>query len=154
MPDVLLSVPHFEQSRDGHCLPACMQMVLAFWGDEQTEARLVKQLGTKRYGTPISNAERLRARGYEVTVGSLSRAGLESSLAAGQPVIARVWTAMLAHWDVITSHVAVVVGYDKSGVFLNDPVFSSALQPVVWDAFLAAWAEYDETAVVIAKAHR
>lgn len=152
MPNVLLSVPHFEQSRDGNCLPACVQMVLAFWGDEQTEAALVKQLGTKRYGTPIRNAERLREKGYEVMVGSLTRAGLESHLANGQPVIARVWTAMLDHWDVITSHVVVVVGYDESGVFLNDPAFSAAPLPVVWDAFLAAWAEYNETAVVIAKA--
>jgi hypothetical protein len=45
----------------------------------------------------------------------------------------------------------VVVGYDESVVYLNDPAFASAPQPVVWDAFLAAWAEYDETAVAIAK---
>ena len=151
MPSVLLPVPHFEQSRDGNCLPACVQMVLAFWGDEQTEADLVKLLGTKRYGTPIRNAQRLRQEGYEVIVGSLTRASLESYLASGQPIISRIWTAMLDHWDAITSHVVVVVGYDESSVFLNDPAFSSAPQPVVWDAFLAAWAEFDETAVVIAK---
>jgi ABC-type bacteriocin/lantibiotic exporter with double-glycine peptidase domain len=149
MPNVLLPVPHFEQSRDGNCLPACVQMVLAFWGDQQTEAALVKELGTKEYGTAISNAVRLRDKGYNVTVSSLTRASLESYLANRQPVIARVWTAMLDHWDVITSHVVVVVGYDESGVFLNDSAFDTAPQAVNWDAFLAAWAEYDETAVVI-----
>lgn len=151
MPNVLLSVPHFKQSRDGNCLPACARMVLTFWGDEQTEVALVKQLGTKQYGTPIRNAERLRNQGYEVTVGSLSRATLESHLINGQPVIARVWTAMLDYWEVITSHVVVVVGFDEAVVFVNDPAFSSGPQTVVWDAFLAAWAEYDETAVVITK---
>jgi ABC-type bacteriocin/lantibiotic exporter with double-glycine peptidase domain len=151
MPSVLLSVPHFEQSRDGTCLPACVQMVLSFWGDEQTEAALIKQLGTKRYGTPISNAEKLRDKGYDVTVRSLTRADLESHLADGQPVIVRVWTVMLDYWDSDTSHVVVVVGYDESMVIINDPAFTTAPQMVSWDAFLAAWAEYDETAVVIAK---
>ena len=151
MPNVLLPVPHFEQSRDGNCLPACVQMVLAFWGEKLTEAVLVKQLGTKQYGTPIRNAERLRRRGYDVTVGSLNRADLELHLANEQPVITRVWTAMLDYWDIPTSHVVVVVGYDESTVLLNDPAFSSAPQTVSWDGFLAAWAEYDETAVVIVR---
>jgi ABC-type bacteriocin/lantibiotic exporter with double-glycine peptidase domain len=151
MPSVLLPVPHFEQSSDGNCLPACIQMVLAFLGDEQTEATLARQLGTKTYGTPVRNAERLRDKGYQVTVGSLTRVELEVYLSNALPVITRVWTAMLDYWDVVTSHVLVVVGYDESVVYLNDPAFVSAPQPVAWDAFLAAWAEYDETAVVIAK---
>ena len=149
MPNVLLSVPHFEQSRDGTCLPACVKRVLSFWGDEQTEARLMPQLGTKRYGTPISNAERLRDKGYDVLVGPLTRPELESYLTSGQPVITRVWTTMLDYWDAVTSHVVVVAGYDDAVVFLNDPAFATAPIPVLWDAFWAAWAEYDETAVVI-----
>ena len=149
MPSVLLPVPHFEQSRDGYCLPACVRMVLAFLGDEQTEATFVKQLGTKRYGTPIHNVERLRTRGFLVIIGTMTLAELKSYLDDGQPVIGRVWTAMLDYWDVATSHVVVAVGYDESRVFLNDPAIPASPQPVVWDAFLAAWAEYDETAVVI-----
>lgn len=90
MPSVLLPVPHFEQSRDGRSLPACVQMVLSFWGDQQSEATLARQLGTKQYGTPISNAVRLRDKGYEVTVGSLTRSALESHLANRRPVIVRV----------------------------------------------------------------
>jgi len=127
-------------------------MILSFWGDEQTEVALAKQLGTKRYGTPIANAEKLREKGYDVVVGSLTRASLENYLTHGQPIIARVWTTMLDYWDSVTSHVVVVVGYDETMVFLNDPAFFKAPLTVSWDAFLAAWAEYDETAVVIAKA--
>lgn len=149
MPNVLLPVPHFEQSRDGSCLPACVQMVLSHLGDERTEANLAKSLGTKEYGTPIRNAERLREEGYGVQVGQLTRTELESYLRDGKPVIVRVWTAMLDYWNVTTSHVVVVVGYDEATVFLNDPAFPKAPQRVVWDAFWAAWAEYDETAVII-----
>jgi hypothetical protein len=72
MPSVLLPVPHFEQSRDGYCLPACVRMVLAFFGDEQTEATFVNQLRTKRFGTPIRNIEWLRGRGYSVTIGAMT----------------------------------------------------------------------------------
>ena len=70
----------------------------------------------------------------------------------GLPIIVRVWTAMLDYWPVTTSHVVVVVGYDNTFVFINDPAFAAAPQSVLWDAFLAAWAEYDETAVIIANA--
>lgn len=151
MPNVLLPVPHFEQSRDGSCLPACVQMVLSHLGDERTEANLSQLLGTKAYGTPIRNAARLREDGYDVQVLQITRKDLESILEAGTPVIVRAWTTMLGYWDVTTSHVVVVVGYDDSFVFINDPAFSNAPQQVVCDAFLAAWAEYDETAVIISK---
>ena len=126
-------------------------MILGYLGDERTEADLSKLLGTKEYGTPIRNAERLREDGYDVQVRQLTRTELASYLEAGLPVIVRVWTTMLGYWDIITSHVVVVVGYDDSSVFINDPAFSTAPQQVVWDAFLAAWAEYDETAIVISK---
>lgn len=53
MPNVLLPAPHFRQSRDGYCLPACVRMVLAFWGDLRDEETLTRQLGTKRHGTPM-----------------------------------------------------------------------------------------------------
>ena len=152
MPNVLLPAPHCEQSRDGYCLPACIQMVLAYLGDERTEANLVKFLGTKEYGTPIRHAERLNKDGYTVQIRGSGRRELELFLKEGIPLIVRVWTAMLDYWRITTSHVVVVVGYDDAHVFLNDPAFAAAPQRVHWDAFLAAWAEYDETAVIITSA--
>ncbi len=149
MPTVLLPVPHFEQSRDGACLPACTRMVLAFWDDERTEIALVTQLKSKPFGTPIFNASRLQEWRYQVEIRELDRADLEGSLRQGQPVIARIWTTMLDYWETDTSHVVVVVGFDEGIVYLNDPAFSSGPQTAVWDEFLAAWAEFDETAVLI-----
>ncbi len=67
MRNVLLPVPHFEQSRDGACLPACVRMILAFWGDPRPESQIAAQLGTKPFGTPISNVVRLSAWGYVVS---------------------------------------------------------------------------------------
>ena len=59
MPNVLLPAPHFRQSRDGACLPACVRVVLAYWGDLRDEAGLARQLGTKRHGTPVSAVARV-----------------------------------------------------------------------------------------------
>ena len=149
MPNVLLPAPRFEQSRDGACLPACVRMALAYGGDTREEAEVARLLGTKSYGTPISHVSRLQDWGYEVAVANLSRPKLEALLDAGVPVIARVWTPMLDYWPIDTSHVVLVVGYDEVAVFINDPAFADTTRIVPWDAFLAAWAEFDEMGVVI-----
>lgn len=149
MPTVLLPVPHFEQSRDGACLPACARMVLAYWGDKKSETAVARILESKRFGTPIGNAKKLETWHYRVQIRELNQTDLESYLSHGNPVIARVWTPMLDYWEVETSHVVAVVGYDDTLVYLNDPAYRTAPQRVSWDAFLAGWAEYDETAVLI-----
>ena len=56
---------------------------------------------------------------------------------------------MLDYWDQVTSHVVVVIGCDKQGVVINDPSLPDGGRAISWDVFLAAWAEFDETAVVI-----
>lgn len=64
-------------------------------------------------------------------------------------MIARVWTEMLGYWDIVTSHVVVVTGFDERYVYLNDPGWATFPMPVLWDGFLAAWAEFDETSAII-----
>jgi len=150
MPNALLPVPHFEQSRDGACLPACLRMVLAYWGHHYSETEMAKILGTKDFGTPISNVERIRQYGYQVEMGMITETQLKAHLVAGSPVIARVWTAMLDYWPAeVSSHVVVVVGFDEAYVYLNDPALTKAPQPTGWNSFLAAWAEFDETAIML-----
>ncbi|MBE7469862.1 MAG: hypothetical protein DPW09_20670 [Anaerolineae bacterium] len=38
-----LPIPHRPQLADGYCLPACVQMVLAYWGIERDQAELAVQ---------------------------------------------------------------------------------------------------------------
>jgi len=147
----LLKTPHFKQPQDGMCLPTCVRMVLAHWGETVSEAKLVKVLGTKQFGTPISNVTRLSQLGYRVDFGPLTPEQLQTHINEGQPVIAQLWTMMLTYWpnDSDSSHIVVVVGFDETHVYLNDPAFEKVPQPLLWDGFLAAWAEFDETAVVL-----
>lgn len=149
MPNALLPLPHFEQSRDGMCLPACVRMLFEYWGRHSSETETARYLETKSFGTAITNVIRIRRLGYQVDFGSLTQEQLETYLISGKPVMARVWTDMLDYWDTATSHVVVVVGFDDTYVYLNDPGFGEFPQRVLWDGFLAAWAEFDETAAVI-----
>ena len=48
----LISLPHYQQSAEGYCLPACARMVLAYLGLELTEAEVSRTLGAQEYGTP------------------------------------------------------------------------------------------------------
>ena len=151
MPNVLLSVPHFEQSRDGYCLPACLRMVFAYHGHPTSEATLAQRLGTTLFGTPLSNAQRLQTRRIKVQITSLTVEQLQQHLQQNIPVIVRLWTQMLTYWHQDTSHVALVVGFDEESVYLNDPAFADAPQLVVWDSFLAAWAEFDERSIIVSR---
>ena len=55
-----LSLPHFQQSDPGYCLPVCVRMVLAYLGLERSEAEVNRMLGAREFGTP-SFAVRLAA---------------------------------------------------------------------------------------------
>jgi ABC-type bacteriocin/lantibiotic exporter with double-glycine peptidase domain len=95
MPNVLLPVPHFEQSRDGTCLPACVRMVLAFWNRPMSEKELASLLGTKPFGTAFDNVEKIKRLGFAVEFGSLTATQLRANLQRNRPVICRLWTVML-----------------------------------------------------------
>ena len=124
-------------------------MVLAYWGKEYSEAQLAQLLGTQRFGTPFSHISRLQRWNYQVRLGSLTVDQLRIYLLNQQPIIVRVWTAMLDYGNVDSSHVVVVIGFDETYVYVNDPSYSKSPQLTSWAAFLAAWAEFDETSILI-----
>lgn len=47
-----LPVPHRSQLAEGYCLPACVEMVLAYWGVERKQSALAARMGM-REGTDI-----------------------------------------------------------------------------------------------------
>jgi len=63
-----LAVPHFPQSAEGYCLPACARMVLAYLGIERSEAQVSKVLGAQEYGTPSFAIQRLSVLGVQVWI--------------------------------------------------------------------------------------
>lgn len=129
-------------------------MVLAGLGRDVSEQRIARLLGTKRFGTPISNITSLQRWGYKVDFQSfLPVDKLKRRIDTGHPVIVQVWPMMLPYWpfNPSGSHVVVMNGYDEQAVFVHDPAMQQPHLAISWDAFLAAWAEFDETAAVVIK---
>jgi ABC-type bacteriocin/lantibiotic exporter with double-glycine peptidase domain len=50
----MLPVPYAAQINDSACLPACAQMVLAYYGRKVSQTQLIRLLGTTDAGTPFS----------------------------------------------------------------------------------------------------
>jgi hypothetical protein len=59
----VLQLPHFQQSTEGYCLPACVRMVLAYWGLQRSEDEISRILGSCTFGTPSFAVERLTSGG-------------------------------------------------------------------------------------------
>lgn len=138
-----LDVPHFQQSADGYCLPACVRMVLAFWHLTKTEKEIRRVLGTRVFGTPSFAVKRLSQWDVHVQYREWSIAQLLEALKTGHPVIAFVRTAYLDYWQQDVAHAVVLVGYEENQRYwLHDPALPDGPTSVLWQGLLAAWAEF------------
>jgi len=125
-------------------------MVLAYLGRDEPYEHLVKVLGTRWFGTPADNIQRLEQIGVVVTLTELSLAEIEAHLRAKRPVVAYVDTSELPYWSVSADHVVVVVGIDEEQVYLNDPYFKDAPQSVSRVAFRLALLRFDNRCALLA----
>ena len=139
MPGASLKVPRFRQEFHYSCIPACARMVLAFFGQQRTEAELRTMMKTDPSGTPVRRLTELTHLGFDVDFSMTDLAGITAYLTSGLPPIALLSTAALPYWSQSCDHVAVVVGVDDSWVYLNDPYCDSAPQQVAHADFLLAW---------------
>lgn len=126
-------------------------MLLVHWQDPVDPERVAQLLDTKAFGTPAPHIHRLTQWGYSVTYQSGSLATLRRLLANGIPPIVFVLTGSLPHWSFNTPHAVVVVGMDDQVALVNDPAFGEAPQSVPLDAFLLAWAEFDNRYATITR---
>jgi len=123
-------------------------MVLAYLGEEHSQAELVRKLGTRSHiGTPHRNINRLRSATIDVRYAAEGTVEtLHAYLAQRLPVIVFVQTAELPYWNGRTSrHALVIVGETETVVWLLDPAMPSDPISVMWGDFLLAWEEMDAT---------
>jgi LysM repeat protein len=148
---VLLKVPVLAQEHSLTCEAAAARMVAAYLGKSATEAWIQSQLGTDGnphqgfrgdvdapfggiadygvYAEPLAQALRALGLSAEARYG-VSYADVRVALDHGQPVI--VWLSQFAapgYYDqpggfrlVPGEHSYVVVGYDATGYWVNDPL--------------------------------
>lgn len=137
-----LPVPYYQQLRNGYCLPACVQMVLAYWGLARSQPELAKQLQTiEDAGTPASRVKNLATNNLQVTYSDGELDALRVALEQNIPPIVFVNTGELPYWSIATAHAVVVVGIHNQTVFLNDPAKNDYPLEVPLDDFYLAWDE-------------
>ena len=152
MPNDWLQVPHFRQSQDGRCLPACVRMVLAHLGREMDEPELARLLKTRPFGTPADNVRLLSQLGCSIVFERGTEHDLRRWLDQGVPPIIFLKTDALPYWEDEDAHAVVLVGLTSDTAYLNDPAFDAAPQAAPLEHFLLAWSEFDYEYAVIALA--
>ena len=135
-----LVVPHFKQIRDGFCLPACVEMVLGYWGIEQAQTKLAKILQTvPGAGTSGSKINLLASKHLNVIYESGELPDLRRALENEIPPIVLVWTGELPYWKITTPHAVVVTGISDESIWLNDPAEEKPDVQVTIGNFYLAW---------------
>jgi ABC-type bacteriocin/lantibiotic exporter with double-glycine peptidase domain len=149
MPKILLDVLHLQQNAESDCVPTCVQMVLAYLGKPQMRQGIAEVLRTRPFDTPVENILKLESLGFKVQLAELSLTDIVQYLQNNRPVIAFVNTLDLPYWNEDTDHAVVVVGADDTMVYLNDPFFKDAPQPVTHTAFELSLLRFDQRCAVI-----
>ena len=145
-----LTVPHFQQQYPHTCLPACVRMVLVYWGQEHTEEELVRELGT----VPIWGTQPDRA------VAGLEGLGYHA-LWFENATLERLLDLLVQNWPVIVFlraadlpqgraglHAVVVVGIEGEGVFCLDPHLDQELRFEL-SSFLKIWSHLGHQGLVV-----
>lgn len=150
----LLDVPHYPQADDGYCLPACVQMVLAYLGLSSTPGSLARKLDVRPpLGAPASNVARLRSHILDVTFTSGDLDDLRAHLNHGHPPIVFVQAGEFPHWrGRVSQHAVVVVGADEQSMYVLDPAAGADPIPVPTGDFLLAWSELGYIYAVLIRA--
>ncbi len=145
-----MHVPHFEQELSYSCLPACVRMVLAYWGYETSEKNLRILFKTRPAGTsPVKLLLQLPSLGFNATIHTASQTILRQYLEAGFPCIVHVDTEFLPHWSEGVIHAVIITGIDNEAVSLHDPSIADGPMTVPLPNFLSAWASTDYLLIVI-----
>jgi len=148
----MLKVPYFNQNRDYTCGPACLRMVLAYWGYETDEVSLSMLCGTTVFGTSakqiINAARRL---GFQCEYGfNTQHASLTHALQNEVPPIISVDSDTLyQRWQpTYTKHDIVLVEIRQSKIVYHDSEVGSNLS-MSSDIFKEAWQRTKNEVILI-----
>ncbi len=140
----LLPVEHRLQEQPAGCLAACAQMVLHHLGISVAQQQLNRLFGLGELGSLLSHIQRVSRYGVKVTIQAGDENELKRMIDRGIPAVLFVRTNQLTtYWQADVRHALVVVGYDETHLYLNDPAFPDAPKRVLLDEVMLAWLEFD-----------
>ncbi len=86
MPKHSINAPHRRQERDNSCLPACVRMVLAFYGVDKSEDELRRLFRTKGFGTHAFHvAQGLPSLGFAAAIVTSALQDVQQLIEQNQP---------------------------------------------------------------------
>lgn len=148
----LLPVEHLVQEDDSGCLAACGQMLLRYHGINVPQRQLNRLFQQQELGAPFSHIQRIARYRVQVALQIGNDLALKRALDSSIPPIIPVLTGELtAYWHLNVRHALVVVGYDDTHFYLNDPAFADAPKRVLIDELMLAWLEFDYTYALITR---
>jgi uncharacterized protein len=143
----LINLPAGRQTFDFDCGPKALQLVLAYYGLDIREDKLIKELQTDHNGTSVANMTAFaRAKKFGVFAEcNVALETIKSFLREGSPVITLIqaWaeeSMSLTDWenDYDDGHYVVVIGYHDDIIIFQDP--SSFKRTWMTESeFLARW---------------
>lgn len=146
----MLNLIPYHQEQPYTCLPACIRIVLAYYGQEHTETELVKVCeSVPVWGTlperAITGLEHLGYRALWFENASLER--LLSLLEQNWPVIVLLRAPDLPHGRAGV-HAIVIGGIEQGEVIYIDPALGTEARMALY-SFLQAWAALDHQGMVV-----
>lgn len=143
--DKPLSVPYHKQRAVGYCLPACVQMVLAYQQVSLSQEEVARQLGLiDGLGAPTRSVQRLAVDNLQVVYEEGTVTRLKAWLDAGIPPVAFVHSSELAYWQGESfQHAVVIIGLQGEIILLLDPDRDKQVIEVPVEEFQLAWLGMD-----------
>lgn len=123
----LLKFPEFRQAYDWDCGAAAIQSILAYYGIDEREGKIIKLAGTnQKTGTPTSGLKLVvKKYGLDCKAGKMTIEGIKKYLDKKIPVIVllQAWTKKKDvdwknEWG--EGHYVVVIGYDAKKLYFAD----------------------------------
>lgn len=118
-----IKMPYFKQESWYTCGPACLRMVLSFFGIARTEAEVMKECDTTELGTTTAKIS-TAAYKFDLKSSPLKNANLDdikNDLRKGRPVIVLIDPSYLYGGISGFGHFIVIVGFSDEEIIYHDP---------------------------------
>jgi len=139
--------PFQETLNNGYCGPACLKIVLGYYGVEKTEKELAKMAGwEKGLGVNDKGIKRAaEALGFKVKIkNNSSFTDIEKWLKRGVPVIVDWFTRGRNDYpdsEMADGHSSVAAGLDNKFIYLQDPEIGR-IRKIKKSDFMRVWFDF------------